>query len=498
MSDQPAHSDPKEATEAKLCAYLEGELSPTDRTEIEQHLAANPQHRKLLADLAKTREWMRSIPPETAPSDLAEGFQGQVERNMLLDDPGDIGSGMSNRWPQYAMLAAIIVLVLGLGVTLVIILKGPTQKPVAMSGPPAATKPTATALADQDAVKSDRSLAVAQPATIPAPMVAAAMPAPASPIPSAVGGAVNPLTDKAVSTPPPGVPNADDIKTRLAASGYRIPSDSRTICFVVRSDTPETTVDQVHVFFIHHQLLVEAPAGLGANSQQSDPKTAAPTDTPVPVRVAGPANANTANNSTAETGQQQNSIQGGTTSTNAGTPAETLCVAHGLSPLQLALLNASLAENNPSHPVNQFTLSEGNPTPAPVWTPPNSIFKGQTLTVIIPQLVGPGIDKTNVVKVADDGSISLPMIDPLQAVGITAGELEQRIAAKYHEANLIPSATVTVSAAAATQPATMPSTNPTAAALPTTRPADQVTAATQPARDQGVDVVVIIEKTAGK
>jgi anti-sigma factor RsiW len=71
MTDPISNIDPKEATEAKLCAYLEGELSPSERTEIEQHLAANPQHRQLLADLAKTREWMRSIPAESAPFDLA-------------------------------------------------------------------------------------------------------------------------------------------------------------------------------------------------------------------------------------------------------------------------------------------------------------------------------------------------------------------------------------------------------------------------------------------
>jgi hypothetical protein len=259
-------------------------------------------------------------------------------------------------------------------------------------------------------------------------------------------------------------------------------------------------------------LLLEEPASLATNSQQSYAKVetkAGPTEAPPPVQNAAQTNANTANNATAENGQQQNNVQGSTANSAGGVggfggqlapvpAAETLYVAHGLTPLQLALLNASLSEYTPNQPVSKITLSDGTPVAAPVWVAPNSIAKGQTLTVTIPQLVGPGIDKINVVKVADDGSISLPMIDPLQAVGITAGELEQRIAAKYHEANLIPSATVTVSAAAATQPATMPSTNPTAAALPTTRPADQVTAATQPERDQGIDVVVIIEKTAGK
>ena len=77
MSDPKDHLDPKEATEAKLCAYLEGELAPAERAEIEQHLAANPQHRQLLSDLARTREWVRSIPSENSPVDLAEMFLGR-------------------------------------------------------------------------------------------------------------------------------------------------------------------------------------------------------------------------------------------------------------------------------------------------------------------------------------------------------------------------------------------------------------------------------------
>ena len=37
-----------EQIEAKLCAYVDGELDAAGRAEIEQHLAANPQHRALV------------------------------------------------------------------------------------------------------------------------------------------------------------------------------------------------------------------------------------------------------------------------------------------------------------------------------------------------------------------------------------------------------------------------------------------------------------------
>jgi protein involved in polysaccharide export with SLBB domain len=102
--------------------------------------------------------------------------------------------------------------------------------------------------------------------------------------------------------------------------------------------------------------------------------------------------------------------------------------------------------------------------------------------------VGPGIEKTNVVKVTDDGTIALPMIDPLPAAGVLPGELERRIADKYREANLIPQATVTVTGAAA------PSTQ--AATQPATQPVNQP-AATEPApQPPRVAVVVVIEKSA--
>src|SRR5580704_15434814 len=86
MAELPEKADPNEATEAKLCAYLEGELAPADRAEIEQYLNNYPQHRQLLTELAATRQVLRNLPRESAPSDVAEAFKGHMERAMLLDD----------------------------------------------------------------------------------------------------------------------------------------------------------------------------------------------------------------------------------------------------------------------------------------------------------------------------------------------------------------------------------------------------------------------------
>ena len=44
-------SQNQEIIESKLCAYIDGELDPEGRAEIERHLEANPQHRRLLESL---------------------------------------------------------------------------------------------------------------------------------------------------------------------------------------------------------------------------------------------------------------------------------------------------------------------------------------------------------------------------------------------------------------------------------------------------------------
>jgi hypothetical protein len=127
----------------------------------------------------------------------------------------------------------------------------------------------------------------------------------------------------------------------------------------------------------------------------------------------------------------------------------------------------------------------------------HGIQKDDHLTVTVDQLVGPGVDKTNTVRVAGDGTISLPMIEPVPAAGQTPTELEKQIAQTYRRANLIPDPTVTVRREPTTQPAT---TQQTMDAEATTRPAGDAMsiATTQPLADaaERVDVVVLVQKNS--
>src|SRR5215210_1147899 len=107
-----------EQIEAKLCAYLEGELDEQGRAEIEKHLQANPAHRKLLAEVAGTRDLVRGLPREAAPADLCETLQGHLERSVLLDDARDERAERAmriRRWRPMLAMAAMVVLAVGLG-----------------------------------------------------------------------------------------------------------------------------------------------------------------------------------------------------------------------------------------------------------------------------------------------------------------------------------------------------------------------------------------------
>ncbi|HSZ58463.1 MAG TPA: zf-HC2 domain-containing protein [Tepidisphaeraceae bacterium] len=105
-------SQNQEIIEAKLCAYIDGELDAEGRVEIERHLEANPQHRRLLESLRATRDLIKWLPREAAPSEVAETLNGQLERSVLLDDATEtLGPSI---WPRVLAAAAIVLLTAGL------------------------------------------------------------------------------------------------------------------------------------------------------------------------------------------------------------------------------------------------------------------------------------------------------------------------------------------------------------------------------------------------
>lgn len=105
-----------EDIEAKLAAYIDGELDAAGRAEIEKHLVANPKHRALIQELMGHKDLLKVLPRQIAPADLAEAFTAQLERAVLLGDvdsepihpPMRIGF-----FQQFRAVAAVLVLTVG-------------------------------------------------------------------------------------------------------------------------------------------------------------------------------------------------------------------------------------------------------------------------------------------------------------------------------------------------------------------------------------------------
>jgi len=171
--------------EARLCAYIDGDLDAEMRTEIERHLDAHPQHRRMIRDLMQTRKLVCALPRFAAPADLGEGLQGQLERSMLLggkEDAHDAWRTRIRRVPQLAALAAVLALAVGLAAVLYVLLREaniPTQI-TAINLPPEPSAAPQTVAATQPALIAADAAPATQPAEIALAPVAAPTTEPAA------------------------------------------------------------------------------------------------------------------------------------------------------------------------------------------------------------------------------------------------------------------------------------------------------------------------------
>jgi hypothetical protein len=157
-----------ENIEAKLAAYVDGELDAAERAEIEQHLATNEEHRKLIEELRVARDYLRQLPREQAPPDVAEMLNAQLERAALLGDVdlgGSSGESMRiSRWPQIRAIAAILLLTLGLTALIIWVLPSPKAPPQQVAVVTPDTSDTTRAVAARSAKPEDVIRADAPPA----------------------------------------------------------------------------------------------------------------------------------------------------------------------------------------------------------------------------------------------------------------------------------------------------------------------------------------------
>jgi hypothetical protein len=470
MTDPTDHPDPKEATEARLCAYLEGELAPADRAEIERHLTANPQHKQLLADLAKTREWVRAIPPVRAPVDFAESFQSGVERQMLLDETA--AARPAQRWQQWLPLAAVVLLVIGLGIVVTVMLSPSWRRsPIASKGDGPGTSPApAVNPSTEPAAAIDAPPPAAAAKAVPAPPRNRGFAAvePAATVLSADATEKDELAAKAQRSRaegdradlllPPPTPWTPPV------TGLPVPADDRTLYLVVRTTTPAPTLSKAQTFFDQEHVAVVIP-GLGNGAMLA-------AGAPEPRRLGG-----VATNALPPTPMQSNRQQEisqtrsalpqaqnalpQTQPTTIPADASPAIAGRGLKPAQIDDLAAALAEDVSAGDVRIMIPDHGRYTNALAVMP---IAKGRSILVVVPELNKPGVDKANIVEVAADGTVGLPMLDRINAAGVRPVALSEQIATQYQQAHVfdhLAKVDVTVLPADAPAATTMPDTRPT-------------------------------------
>ncbi|MEM6257905.1 MAG: hypothetical protein AAGI37_06280 [Planctomycetota bacterium] len=72
-----------------LLDYLEDELDPDRRAQLDAILEQDQQLAALLSEMAKDRAALRSLPEAEAPGDLVHDVTQTLERRMLLDEPAE-------------------------------------------------------------------------------------------------------------------------------------------------------------------------------------------------------------------------------------------------------------------------------------------------------------------------------------------------------------------------------------------------------------------------
>lgn len=110
---------PDDRIEAKLAAYIDGELPADEAADVERYLAGNPRQRHVVEQMIQARNWTASLPRARAPRDLLESIDPTLERSALFDEsatpPARWGSLVS---PQVLALAATVALVATLGIAM--------------------------------------------------------------------------------------------------------------------------------------------------------------------------------------------------------------------------------------------------------------------------------------------------------------------------------------------------------------------------------------------
>jgi len=103
-----------------LCSFMDGELSPRQRTEVQRMAARDAQVARRLQQLQNCRSLFCSLPVEKAPNDLLEQIKVSLERHSLLQEQPVVRKRSIGAWQlafrRLVAAAAVIALMGVLGV----------------------------------------------------------------------------------------------------------------------------------------------------------------------------------------------------------------------------------------------------------------------------------------------------------------------------------------------------------------------------------------------
>ena len=109
----------RETIGEKLSAYLDGELSQEQQTEIEELLKSDAEARATLSDLQESADATNSLPRESAPPEILEGILSRIERAELLglaDDQVKLARHRGRPLRSVLAVAAMVAIAIGGGV----------------------------------------------------------------------------------------------------------------------------------------------------------------------------------------------------------------------------------------------------------------------------------------------------------------------------------------------------------------------------------------------
>ncbi|GJM26107.1 MAG: hypothetical protein DHS20C16_25220 [Phycisphaerae bacterium] len=108
-----------------LCAYLDDELTPPQRAEVEARLASDPTAQSQLEALTTAADAMRNLPRGSAPASILEDITAQSERADILGKPEEsVTLARHKRGPFRSTMALAAMLMVAVSASLYVSLKG--------------------------------------------------------------------------------------------------------------------------------------------------------------------------------------------------------------------------------------------------------------------------------------------------------------------------------------------------------------------------------------